>query len=144
MEALAMTEPDFTARFFGEFFKSIHANQTDNWDARRFGLENRAFHAENAVFKMRFTLANFDHYGWVHDQLGDAASREYLLRFMLYKILGHTHVRFPQNTPEFWRLYKSVESHLICHASRPFPSQWLPVPIYVNRYRFLIPARRSK
>jgi FkbM family methyltransferase len=130
-----MTEQDFTTRFFAEFFASIHAQQSDNWDTRRFGPENRAFSAENAAYQMRFSLANFDHYGWVHDVLGDEASREYLLRFMLYKILGHTHVRFPQNTPEFWKLYNCVDSFMVCHASRPFPSQWLLVPIYVNRYR---------
>lgn len=130
-----MAAPDFATRFFAEFFSGIHASQTDNWDARRFGLENRTFNVENAAYNMRFTLANFDHYARVYDQLGDDPSREYLLRFMLYKILGHTHVRLPQNTPEFWRLYKSVESYLICHASRPFPSQFLPVPIYINRYR---------
>ena len=132
-----MAEPDFPTRFFGDFFKSIHANQTDNWDLRRFGLENRAFNADDAAFHMRFTLANFDHYAWVYNQLGDAPSREYLLRFMLFKVLGHTHVRFPHNTPEFWRTYNSVESHMICHGTKPFPSQFLPVPLYVNRYRVL-------
>jgi FkbM family methyltransferase len=130
-----METSDFTPRFFTEFFHSIHANQVDNWDERRFGPENRGFSVDGAAFNMRFALANFDHYGWVYDELSDAASRDYLIRFVLYKVLGHTHVRFPQNTPEFWRLYKSIESYLVSRAPAPFPSQWLPVPIYVNQYQ---------
>lgn len=130
-----MTTSEFTPRFFAEFFQSIHSNQIDNWDQRRFGPENRSFNLENATFQMRFALANFDHYAWFHDQLSDAPSRDYLVRFVLYRVLGHTHVRFPQNTPEFWKLYNSIESYLVSRAAAPFPSQWLPVPIYVNRYR---------
>ena len=105
-----MSTPDFTSQFFSEFFQGIHANQVDNWDHRRFGPENPSFSVDLAAFNMRFALANFDHIGWVYDQLSDAASRDYLIRFVLYKILGHTHVRFPQNTPDFWQLYNSVET----------------------------------
>lgn len=130
-----MVTSDFTPRFFSEFFESIHSSQPNNWDERRFGPENPSFSVDSAAFNMRFALANFDHYAWVHDQLSDAKSRDYLLRFVLYKILGHTHVRFPQITAEFWQLYQSVESYLVSRAEAPFPSQWLPVPIYVNRYR---------
>ncbi len=129
-----MVTPDFTSQFFGEFFQSIHSNQVDNWDHRRFGPENPNFSVDIAAFNMRFALANFDHFGWVYDQLSDAASRDYIIRFVLYKILGHTHVRLPQITPGFWQLYNSVESHLVSRAKEPFPSQWLPVPIYVNQY----------
>jgi len=129
-----MVTSEFTSQFFNEFFQSIHASQADNWDQRRFGPGNPSFSVDTAAFNMRFALANFDHHCWVYDQLSDAASRSYLIRFVLYKILGHTHVRFPQNTPEFWRLYNSVESHLTSRAKVPFPSQWLPVPIYVNVY----------
>lgn len=127
--------PDFASQFFKEFFLSIHSNQVDNWDQRRFGPENRSFSVDSAAFNMRFALANFDHYAWVYDQLSDAASREYLLRFVHYKILGHTHVRFPQITPNFWQSFNSVESYLASRGKAPFPSQWLPVPIYVNEYR---------
>jgi FkbM family methyltransferase len=134
-EAAPMPTSEFTPRFFTEFFQSIHANQVNNWDERRFGQENRSFSVDNAAFQMRFALANFDHYAWVHDQLSDAPSRDYLIRFVLYKVLGHTHVRFPQITSEFRQLYNSVESYLVSRATAPFPSQWLPVPIYVNHYR---------
>ncbi len=130
-----MTTSEFTPRFFTEFFQSIHANQSNNWDERRFGPENRSFNVDAAAFQMRFALANFDHYAWVYEQLSDAASRDYLIRFILYKVLGHTHVRFPQITPEFRELYNSVESYLVSRAPGPFPFQWLPVPIYVNRYQ---------
>jgi len=82
--------PDFTSQFFNEFFQSIHSNQADNWDHRRFGPENPSFSVDLAAFNMRFALANFDHFGWVYDQFSDAASRDYLIRFVLYKILGHT------------------------------------------------------
>jgi FkbM family methyltransferase len=129
-----MVTSDFTSRFFTEFFQSIHSKQADNWDERRFGPENPGFSVDTAAFNMRFALANFDHYAWVHDQLSDAPSRDYLIRFILYKILGHTHVRFPQIGPDFWRLYNSVESYQVSRASAPFPSQWLPVPTFVNRY----------
>jgi len=125
---------EFTPRFFNEFFQSIHADELNNWCARRFGRENRDFNVAAAATNMRFTLANFDHYAWFYDQLSDAASRDYLLRFVLYKVLGHTHVRFPQNTPRFWELYRSVENYLVSHGATPFPFQWLPVPIYVNEY----------
>lgn len=130
-----MSTSDFTPRFFTEFFQSIHSSQIDNWDQRRFGPENRGFSIDTAAFNMRFALANFDHYALVYDQLSDVPSRDYLVRFVLYKILGHTHVRFPQVTPEFWQLYNSVESYLVSRAAAPFPSQWLPAPIYVHRYR---------
>ena len=131
-----MVTSEFTPRFFSEFFESIHSSEPNNWDERRFGPEDhQPFNVDNAAFNMRFTLANFDHYAWVHDQLADRSSREYLLRFALYKILGHKHVRFPQITDEFWRLYQSVDSYLVARAGAPFPSQWLPVPIFVNRYR---------
>jgi FkbM family methyltransferase len=125
---------EFTPRFFDEFFHSIHADEFNNWCARRFGRENRDFNVAAAATNMRFTLANFDHYAWVYDQLCDAASRDYLLRFVLYKVLGHTHVRFPHITPQFFELYSSVENYLVSHGAVPFPSQWLPVPIYVNLY----------
>jgi FkbM family methyltransferase len=127
--------PDFTEQFFEEFFQGIHSTQVNNWDRRRFGPENSSFSTATATFNMRFALANFDHYGWVYDQLSDAPSRDYLIRFILYKILGHTHVRFPQITPEFWQSYNNVESYLVSRAKEPFPSQSLPVPIYVHDYR---------
>src|SRR5579884_533820 len=87
--ASAMAVSEFTPRFFTEFFQSIHVSQVQNWDERRFGAEDRNFSVDNAVFNMRFALANFDHYAWVYDQLSDAASRDYLIRFVLYKVLGH-------------------------------------------------------
>jgi FkbM family methyltransferase len=139
-----MLTSDFTPRFFVEFFESIHSNQLQNWDERRFGTENRDFSVDAAAFNMRFTLANFDHYAWVYEQLSDASSRDYLIRFALYKVLGHTHVRFPQNTPEFWQVYGGIESYLVSRASAPFPSQWLPVPIYVNRYEVPFCGRTLK
>jgi FkbM family methyltransferase len=126
---------EFTPRFFNEFFESIHSNQGNNWCARRFGPESRDFNVEAAASNMRFVLANFDHYARLYDQLADQPSRDYLLRFVLYKVLGHTHVRFPQITPTFWNIYNSVESYLVSRGAEPFPSQWLPVPIYVNQYQ---------
>src|SRR5579871_2985883 len=111
-----MQTSDFTARFFSEFFQHVHSTEAHNWDERRFGAEDRNFNVDTAVFNMRFALANFDHIAWFYDQLSDASSRDYLIRFVLYKILGHTHVRLPQNTPEFWEFYRSVESYLVTRA----------------------------
>lgn len=130
-----MATTSFTPRFFNEFFQSIHSTEANNWDERRFGPENSAFSVDAAAFQMRFALANIDHYAWLYDQLADAESRDYLVRFVLYRVLGHTHVRFPHVTQEFWQFYRSVDSYLVSRASEPFPSPLLPVPLYVNRYR---------
>lgn len=131
----AVAVSEFTPRFFQDFFESIHANEPANWCTRRFGPERRDFSVADAATNMRFTLANFDHYAWFYEELADAASRDYLLRYALYKVLGHVHVRFPQVTAEFRKIYGSVESYLVSRGEAPFPSQWLPVSIYVNRYR---------
>ena len=112
----------------------MHEAVSDNWDWRRFGPERNDFSAEAATNELLFVLANFDHFDWLYGILADQSSREYLVRYLLYKVLGHRHVKLPHVTGDFWETFCSVEGYQSSSAWEIFPSQWLPVPIRIHDY----------
>ena len=82
-------------------FENMHNVEPDNFDANRFRGQSADMyffqqHAEYLLFLTR----NASHFYAARGLLEDETSRGLFDRLVLYRILGHMHVRLPFNTPE--------------------------------------------
>lgn len=82
-------------------FKLIHAHEADNFDAVRYRGENPgAFYFERHASYFSFFLRHSEQFHQARALLNDEFSRDYYDQLLLFRILGHLHVRLPFNTPE--------------------------------------------
>ena len=85
------------ASIFREMFRSMHNQEPDNFDDHRYPPEHRnAFFFENHAFYLAFLVENASAFHAARDKLADQASRDLFDRLVLYRLLGHLHVRLPQ------------------------------------------------
>ncbi len=82
-------------------FEHMHAAEPDNFDAVRYRGEapNAFFYQRHADYFL-FLLRNADRFYRARTLLADEASRQLFDQLVLFRILGHLHVRLPFNTPE--------------------------------------------
>lgn len=66
-------------------------------DVRSMYFYRRAPHSFFVREAERYGFAEF-----LYERLADDDSRNLLLKLLAYRILGHTRVKLPRNTPEFW------------------------------------------
>lgn len=80
-----------------EFYARIHPLIDDNYDPRRFSYDgvdrSREFSRPRHVEYMSFVANNRDGLYAVWLLLGDEVSRTLFVRLLLYRLLGHLHVR---------------------------------------------------
>lgn len=82
-------------------FKLMHAHEADNFDAVRYRGENPgAFYFERHASYFSFFLRNAGSFHAARQLLQDEYSRDYFDQLLLFRMLGHLHVRLPFNTPE--------------------------------------------
>jgi FkbM family methyltransferase len=89
-------------------------SETENWDPW-FGPEPPTGTAQ-APHRERwsaFYLARWPQVMEAAARLADPASRELMYRLILYRILGHGHVRLTLNTPAYWDLRRAVEQQVV-------------------------------
>jgi len=82
-------------------FRLIHAREPDNFDAVRYRGENPdAFYFERHASYFSFFLQNAEQFHQARALLEDEFSRDYYDQLLLFRMLGHLHVRLPFNTPK--------------------------------------------
>jgi FkbM family methyltransferase len=82
-------------------FEAIHTLQQDNFDASRYRDEApNAFYFERHAWYFSFLLKNSGAFFRARQLLADEASRGLFDQLILFRVLGHLHVRLPFNTPE--------------------------------------------
>ncbi len=108
--ACAEWERGLLARMFG----LMHEFEQDNFDADRYrGVAPNAFFYEQHAAYFSFLLNNVEQFYQARMLLSDEASRDLYDQLILFRVLGHMHVRLPFNNPtnraqiaaaELWRV----------------------------------------
>jgi FkbM family methyltransferase len=74
----------------------MHNQEQDNFDNHRYPEEHRnAFFFENHAHYLSFLVENGDSFHAARTLLEDEASRDLFDQLILYRLLGHAHVRLP-------------------------------------------------
>jgi len=85
----------------GRMFQLMHTFEQDNFDADRYvGIAPSSFFYEQHVAYFSFLLKNAEHFHQARMLLADEASRSLYDQLLLFRVLGHLHVRLPFNTPK--------------------------------------------
>lgn len=88
-------------RLVHRMFERMHASEPDNFAADRYlGQAPNAFHYERHAEYFLFVLENAGKFVHARGLLEDEPSRRLFDDLVLFRILGHLHVRLPFNTPE--------------------------------------------
>lgn len=112
----------------------------DNWDYRRFGaiktksIPHRFKGLIKTIFKFlgisknsqyQQILAHETELEWIYKSLKDADSKSILVDVLCYRVLGHSKVKLPLNTPEYWdklseleRIVDASQSLVLANTSR--------------------------
>ena len=81
---------------FREMFRLMHNQEPDNFDTQRYPEEHRnAFFFENHANYLSFLVENAAPFHSMRRLLADEASRNLFDQLILYRLLGHAHVRLP-------------------------------------------------
>lgn len=89
------------ASLFKEMFRRMHNLEQDNFADTRFPESQRnSFAYEMHAFNLSFLVENADAFHAARGLLEDQASRDLFDKLMLFRLLGHLHVRLPFNNPE--------------------------------------------
>jgi FkbM family methyltransferase len=82
-------------------FQLMHNIEQDNFDADRYRSEPpNAFFVDRHAAYFKLLLKHADHFYATRLLLADETSRTLYDQLILFRILGHLHVRLPFNTPE--------------------------------------------
>jgi FkbM family methyltransferase len=99
-------------------------NYSDNYDYRRFGdfdsapLQTRIKHLIKKALEtlglrktpIQLSLnANKSDLEWIYAQLEDEESKRLIVDVIAYRILGHSKVKLPLNTPDYWSKLEALE-----------------------------------
>jgi FkbM family methyltransferase len=92
-------------------FERIHRSEPDNFDADRFrGQAPNAFFHERHADYFLFLLRNAENFFHARQMLEDERSRTLFDDLVLFRVLGHMHVRLPFNTPDNRALATTAQS----------------------------------
>ena len=97
-----------------EFLNRMQRWESDNYDARRFSYDgvDRSKHFDLEKHK-RYLCFVINRYGKLFETwqlLADDASRLLFVELILYRLMGHLHVRLKTNTPEYWATRERLRS----------------------------------
>ena len=98
------------ASIFTEMFRLMHNQERDNFDDVRYPPEHRnVFFYENHANYLRCLVENVDSFHTARALLADEASHALFDQLILYRLLGHAHVRLPakgrrQAVPPEWKV----------------------------------------
>ena len=82
-------------------FQLMHNVEQDNFDPDRYrGIPPNAFFADRHAAYLTFLLSNAERFFHSRQLLEDEASRALYDQLILFRLLGHIHVRLPFNTPQ--------------------------------------------
>lgn len=103
-DALPRSSDGSVEQWFGglvtRMFEHMHQVETDNFDARRYrDIPENAFFFELHARYFLFVESHRAKFFAARMLLADPASRALFDQLLLYRMLGHIHVRLPFNTP---------------------------------------------
>jgi FkbM family methyltransferase len=82
-------------------FQLMHNFEPDNFDAERYRNQPaNAFFPDHHAAYFAFLLKNVEHFFRSRGLLEDETSKALYDQLILFRVLGHLHVRLPFNTPE--------------------------------------------
>ena len=88
-------------KLLGRMFQMMHNIEQDNFDPDRYrGVPPNAFFADRHAAYLTFLLRNVEHFFQSRQLLEDETSRALYDQLILFRLLGHIHVRLPFNTPQ--------------------------------------------
>ncbi len=100
-------------------FELMHAHEQDNFDADRYlGVAPNVFFYDRHAAYFSFLLDNVEQFYQARMLLVDEASRALYDQLLLFRVLGHMHVRLPFNNPknraqiaaaELWRVEETKD-----------------------------------
>ena len=86
---------------FQEMFRLVHTHEQDNFDQFRFPEAHRnAFFSDVHARYLSFLVDNSDAFHAARSLLEDETSRDLFDRLVLFRLLGHLHVRLPVSNRE--------------------------------------------
>src|ERR1700680_815331 len=89
------------ASIFQEMFRSMHNQEQDNFDDFRYPEAHRsAFFYDLHARYMSFLVDNADEFHAARGLVEDHASRNLFDKLVLFRLLGHLHIRLPLNNRE--------------------------------------------
>jgi FkbM family methyltransferase len=95
-DAIGGTAKTWLEGIFREMFRLMHNQEQDNFDDHRYPPEHRnVFFYENHAFYLGFLVENTDAFHASRTLLTDQASRELFDQLIIYRLLGHVHVKLP-------------------------------------------------
>ena len=128
-----MSINNLIAQVAAELVASVNNDYRDNYDYNRFGaldlpqkrltikgmivkkLNDRGFFNDytnqtisRQIKDTAYPVADFF---YLYDLLADDYSRELMVKIIAYRILGHTKVKLPLSTPEYWNNQKLIEAN---------------------------------
>lgn len=110
-EALSSSKV-WLASIFRDMFRSMHNYEQDNFDDFRYPEANRsAFFSDIHASYLTLLVENAEAFHAARGLLEDLASRNLFDKLILFRLLGHLHVRLPVDNPETMR-------------RRDVPSEW--------------------
>ena len=84
-----------------DMFKLIHHFEPDNFDSARYrGMPANTFFYQSHAAYFSFLLKNSLRFHQARQLLADERSKTLFDQLVLFRLLGHLHVRLPFNTPE--------------------------------------------
>lgn len=118
-----MPDPDraiaWRTFIFTEMFKLLHHFERDNFDSARFvGLQPDIFFLPSHVAYLTYLVDNYEGLYSTRELLFDDESRDLFDRLILFRLLGHHHVRLPLSStagaakaavPESWSVAETVD-----------------------------------
>ena len=104
------TTNEWFAKIVTRMFELMHNVEPDNFDARRYRdvPENAFFFEQHAGFFLFFEQHRNDFHA-ARSLLADQASQELFDQLLLYRLLGHTHVRLPFDRAAYLRALQTAD-----------------------------------
>ena len=109
------TPDDFLNMALGEFYQKMHQYEPNNYDPAvdmiKEGDKGGEFVFDVSLHSryLKFFLANYVRLYQVYILLGDETSKRIFLDLILYRLLGHVHIRLHTNTEYHWQTRKQAQ-----------------------------------
>lgn len=128
-----MTAEGFLSSILREFYARMHSAAPDNYDSVRFSSDgvdrSRAFAARMHADYMSLFVREYGafHATWL--LLGDARSREQFARLILYRLLGHLHMKIDDRAGQSAEaaMYEQAAGWLAGPSSLPIKGMFGPL-----------------
>lgn len=96
------------------FYRAIHKKEEDNYDIEMHGFGNPpSFDFDRHCQYFQVFTQNFAHFYNSRILLESAQSRDLFDLLILYRLLGHLHIRLPLSTPHLWKAKADIRKFFV-------------------------------